>query len=388
MLTITPVSVRNQQYLLNVKKANVQSENSNVQERNLPKNAPYAEYMIGGGRLPFQARLTGDIEHEQYIKMTEKERELLRIRYDNFYELTDIDELHFERKKGVDKLPLRHESDIKDFLKVAQGYNQYRENKIICVGRSPKWFLNASLWMNGGIENYSFAAFSSNWYHRNGYGVGPKQFKDEHKMPTEKEYKAYKKYMKSIKCDPVSIINAAKKTGKPVIITDYIHSGCGLASYLDLLSQMAEEAGVLDEFAKSIKLYTMGSIEYLDDLGYDNWYALPRVILPERLQPYNSIIEQEYHDMSASVLKSILIDKNTNECRSTYYPPKAWTVYNPMKYKTGIISEEKLKEMPRVRDGNVNTFTDAMKDYRNLMNFRILDYLNQKGMLKEKHKTR
>ena len=44
--------------------------------------------------------------------------------------------------------------------------------------------------------------------------------------------------------------------------------------------------------------------------------------------------------------------------------------------------------MPRVRDGEVNTFTDAMKDYRNLMNFRILDYLYQNDMLKEKHRTR
>ena len=126
----------------------------------------------------------------------------------------------------------------------------------------------------------------------------------------------------------------------------------------------------------------------IDDLGYDSWYAIPKVILPERLQPYNNVIEQEYYDMPASVLKSILIDKNTNECRSTYYPHTAWTVYNPMKYKTGIISEEKLREMPRVRDGEVNTFTDAMKDYRNLMNFRILDYLYQNDMLKEKHKTR
>jgi len=151
---------------------------------------------------------------------------------------------------------------------------------------------------------------------------------------------------------------------------------------------MAEEQGVLDEFAHSIQLFTMGSIEYIDDLGYDSWYAIPRVILPERLQPYNGVIKQEFHDMSASVLRSILIDKNTNECRSTYYPHSAWTVYNPKKYKTGIIEPEKLKEMPRVRDGEVNTFTDAMKDYRNLMNFRILDYLHQNDMLKEKHRTR
>ena len=387
MLTISPISFKNNYSLQFATQKKSVLENNNSQ-RNLPSNAPYAAYSIGKATPSFGVRLTGDIEYDQYVKMTDKEKQLLRMRYDQFYELTNLEELHFPRDKKSDKLPLRHEDDMKDFLKISAAYNKYRENKIICVGRSPKWFLNASIWMKGGIENYSFAAFSDNWYSRNGYGVGPKQFKKESKMPTEKEYNAYKKYMKSIKCDPASIVKAAKKTGKPVIITDYIHSGCGLASYLDLMSQMAEEQGILDEFAHSIKLFTMGSIEYIDDLGYDSWYSIPRVILPERLQPYNSVIPQEFHDMSASVLRSILIDKNTNECRSTYYPHSAWTVYNPKKYKTGIIEPEKLKEMPRVRDGEVNTFTDAMKDYRNLMNFRILDYLYQNDMLKEKHRTR
>jgi len=387
MLTISPISFKNN-YSLQFAAQKKSILGNNNSQRNLPSNAPYAAYAVGKATPSFGVRLTGDIEYDQYVKMTDKEKQLLRLRYDQFYELTNLEELHFPRDKKSDKLPLRHDDDMKDFLDLSASYNKYRENKIICVGRSPKWFLNASIWMKGGIENYSFAAFSDNWYHRNGYGVGPKQYKDEKKMPTEKEYNAYKKYMKSIKCDPVSIVKAAKKTGKPVIITDYIHSGCGLASYLDLMSQMAEEQGVLDEFAHSIQLFTMGSIEYIDDLGYDSWYAIPRVILPERLQPYNGVIKQEFHDMSASVLRSILIDKNTNECRSTYYPHSAWTVYNPKKYKTGIIEPEKLKEKPRVRDGEVNTYTDAMKDYRNLMNFRILDYLHQNDMLKEKHRTR
>ena len=388
MLTITPVSLKNMQYLQGAK-AQESKTVTEFKERNLPKNAPYAAYATGMAYQPsFEKRLIGDIEHEDYCVLVDKEKDYLRHLYSSFYALTDVSELHFPRDKATDKLPLSSDTDMKDFLRVASAYNKYRGHKIICVGRSPKWFLNTSIWMKDGIENYSFAAFSSNWYHRDKFGVGPKQYKDEAKMPTEKEYKMYKKYMKSLMCDPASIVKQANKSGKKVIITDYIHSGCGLASYLDLLSRMAEEQGCLEEFAKSIKLFTMGSVEYIDDLGYDSWYSTPRVILPERLQPYNQIIEQEYHDMSASVLKSILIDKNTNECRSTYYPPSAWTVYNPMKYKTGIISEEKLKEMPRVRDGEINTFTDAMKDYRNLMNFRILDYLHQEGLLKEKHRTR
>ena len=388
MLTIAPISFKNN-YNANV--LSLQNNSRSVtdnKERNLPKNAPYAAYMNVKSQPSFQQRLIGDIEFEDYSVLVEKEKEYLRHLYANFYSLTDVNELHFKRDKNSDHLPLSDDRDMDDFLRIVKGYNKYREHKIVCVGRSPKWFLNTAIWMKDGIENYSFAAFSDNWYHRDRFGVGPKQYKDENKMPTEKEYRMYKKYMKSLGCDPAALVKNYKKTGKKVIITDYIHSGCGLASYLDLMSRMAEEQGVLDEFAHSIKLYTMGSIEYVDDLGYDSWYATPRVILPEKLQPYNSVIEQEYHDMSARVLKSILIDKNTNECRSTYYPHTAWTVYNPMKYKTGIISEEKLKEMPRVRDGEVNTFTDAMKDYRNLMNFRILDYLYQNDMLKEKHRTR
>ena len=47
--------------------------------------------------------------------------------------------------------------------------------------------------------------------------------------------------------------------------------------------------------------------------------------------------------MSSNVMKQILIDKNTNECRSTYFPPNAWGVYDPDKYKTGIIPDEELK---------------------------------------------
>lgn len=390
MLAIAPISFKNF-YAQNYSKKTVSSNNCMSSDFVLP-NYPQSLSKLGGRKTLFSAsfkgRIADDIEYEDYIKLTPEQKDRIRHKYSNFYKLIKKDELFFPDRGLKDALPLSTDKDMKDFLRVSSAYKKYRKNKIICVGRSPKWFLNTAIWMKDGIEDYSLAAFSSNWYHRDRFGVGPKLYRDEHKQPTEKQANAYKKYMKRIKCDPVSIIKRVQKSGKPVIITDYIHSGSGLTSYLDLMSQFAEEAGVLDDFAKSIKLVTLGSTEYLDDLDYNNYFYLPRVMMPERLKPYENIIEQDYQDMSADVLKSILIDKNTNECRSTYYPPKAWNIYNPMKYRTGMIADERLVEMPRIRDGVVNNYTDAMKDYRNLMNFRILDYLYENNLLKDNHKTR
>ena len=44
--------------------------------------------------------------------------------------------------------------------KYPQMYNKYKGQPIICLGRSPKWFLNTSLWMKDGIDGYDFVAFS------------------------------------------------------------------------------------------------------------------------------------------------------------------------------------------------------------------------------------
>lgn len=397
MLTVSPIFFKNRY------------TNNAIENKNINKNRPSIKQSVNSSKNSFSyysyfpnitmssvsfkgsekgERIVNDIEYEDYIKFTPEQKEELRDKYDKFYELIDPNQLFVFRIPKSSSLPLKNKYDIADFVKVSSNYNDYRNNKIICVGRSPKWFLNTSIWMKGGIEDYSLAAFSSNWYHRNMMGLGPKLYRDDNEAPTDEQANAYRRYMHRIKCDPVSLIKRVQKTGRPIIITDYIHSGAGLTSYLDLMSKFAEDAGVLDDFAKSIELFTIGSMEYLDDLGYDNWFSIPRVLLPQRLEPYGKDIPQHFHDMPASVLKSILVDKNTNECRSTYFPPSAWTVYNPMKYRTGLISDERLKEMPRVKDGVVNNYTNAMKDYRNLMNFRILDYLYTNGLLKENHKTR
>ena len=385
MLKVLPININKYNTSQRTSSPSHKNSFSNKQE-STNINYPIITNRINFSNINFKARIVKDIEHQEYIEMPEKEKEEIREKYLNFYKLVDFNDLYTTRNYSrYSMMPLVNERAMDDFLRLSKEYNKYRDNKIICVGRSPKWFLNASIWMKDGIKDYDFIAFSSNWYKRDCRGMGLQQTYKEENYPTPENAKAYKDYLKRMNCSPKDIIEAAKD-GKQVIITDYIHSGCGLASFLDILSKFAEEEGVLEDFAKSIRIFTLSSLEYLDDLDYELFTYFPKVILPDRLKPFN--VEQEYHDMSANVMREMLINKNTNECRSTYYPPAAWTIYDPTDFKTGLIQDKDLKNIPEIMKRTNVRFTDGMKDYRNLMNFRILDALNKRNLLKLKHITK
>ena len=393
MLTINPVSYGKVYSEKNYSPAAVQNNLSGPQMKDWNPSFYIPQNISFKGRV-----VPRDIGYASYKTLTPEEKLKYKHAYENYYKLINIDELYWSKNRNQNSvLPLIADEDMKDFLNVAKSYNKYRgneatgekPNRIICLGRSPKWFLGASMWMKGGIDDYTFTAFSSNWYHRNRYGVGDRLYRDDSKEPTAEQAEAYKEYLKSIKCTPADIIESAKETGKPVVITDYVHSGCGVTSWLDIMSKFAEDDGCLDEFANSIKLHTISSNDYIDNvLEYDNAYSYPKVLMPERLQKYD--IPQDYNDMSADVLKSMLVDKNTNECRSTYYSPEAWTIYSPVKFKIAQMSPEELEAAYRYHKEfggvfpDMDVWTDAMKDYRNLMNFRILNYLDEHGMLADK----
>lgn len=95
--------------------------------------------------------------------------------------------------------------------------------------------------------------------------------------------------------------------------------------------------------------------------------------------------------MPADIQVDMLINQNTNECRSTYYPHTAWTLYNPDTFKTGMVRDMKkieavAKELKDVTTPKaVSSFSPAMRDYRNLLNFRILDGLAKRGLLTARH---
>ena len=395
MLTISPIS-NHKNYLLNRSK---QTSNRKAYSANVIKEYNPVYYMPKN--ISFKQRIVPmDVGYKTYKTLTESEKNVFRMAYDNFYKLIEIDDLYWPKGRTISsKLPLSREEDMRDFLKIATSYNQYRDNeetgekgnKIICLGRSPKWFLGASLWMKGGIQNYIFTAFSSNWYHRNGSGVGEKLYRDDLKEPTIEQAFMYKQYLKRIGSSPVDIVNMAKETKKPVIITDYVHSGSGVTSWLDIMSKYAKDDGILDEFANSIRLHTISSNDYIDNvLEYNNAYSYPKVLMPSKLEKYS--IPQDYYDMSAEVLRTMLVDKNTNECRSTFYPPKAWTMYTPDKFQIAQnqMTPEQLRDayIFQKKFGGVfpdmSVWTDAMRDYRNMMNFRILDYLAKHDMLDDR----
>ena len=265
-----------------------------------------------------------------------------------------------------------------DFVDSCDYFKTLKGHPIICLGRSPKWFLNTSLWMKDVIDDYKFVAFSGAWYKQGLW----KLERDDVNAPTEEEILAYEKYLKSIEADPVSLLKKVQKTGKKVVLTDYIRTGKGVTSFLEIIGKYADKQGVLDEFGKSLDFLGFGNMEFLEDAYYED-IPIPRMQLTQEFVPYREDIEQRYHKIPYISCVQILENGNTNECRATYYPHQAWTSYHPNRYRTGKLPDNVLKKLNITSPKTIVNFTDTMRDYRNLLNFRILDYLAQNDLLKD-----
>ena len=100
--------------------------------------------------------------------------------------------------------------------------------------------------MKDGLKDYKFVAFSERWYR-------PDKIEGVRRMdsvaPTEKEIRAYKRYLKDIGADPKTIVKHMQETGKKTVITDYINSGKGVTSFLEVMANYADDEGILKEFA-------------------------------------------------------------------------------------------------------------------------------------------
>lgn len=332
-------------------------------------------------------RTVPHIDYEEYMAMRPHTKQRFRIRYATFDKTMNRDEM-FDKKAAY--LPLRSEKNMEEFIETSKIYSKYKDQPIICLGRSPKWFLNAALWMKDGIDDYKFVAFSKFWY-------WPDKKEGVRKMslgvPTEKEVAAYRKYLKRIKADPKTIVDNFEKTGKKTVLTDYISTGKGMTSFLDLMADYADDLGILEKFSKSIQIVGIGSLKHLENSYHDDEeYSIPKVYMPEKLIKYSYNVKQEFYDMYYPMFAEMLLNQNTNECRSTYYPHEAWTVYKPDKFKTGLVTDmKKVKQMIKEAGGDkamFSSFTPAMYDYRNLLNFRILDALNHRKLLKTIHKSK
>lgn len=328
-------------------------------------------------------RLVWDIDMESYHKLTDITKERYRKLCDTFSTNDEID-----KKKLFDKttklLPLKNEVTMNKFIEMSKKYLNYKDQPIICLGRSPKWFLNTAFWMKDGLPEYKFAAFSGYWYRP----IGHNEVKlIESDAPTPEEESAYRKYLDRIGISPREIVETMKNEGKKTVITDYICTGKGACSFLDIMSRYADEQGILEDFSKSIQIVAIGSMDYMEDLNpYADSVSEPRVPMPPLLKPYEDNIKQKFYNMDYVLFDEMLLNRNTNECRSSYYPHGAWTIYSPDEVRTGLVTDlsvvEKLKE--KFSDEKyITNYTAPMQDYRNLLNFRILDYLDSQNMLRK-----
>lgn len=333
-------------------------------------------------------RTVPHIDYEEYCAMSEATKRRFRKKYNNFDKDKSINKEQLFNKESK-RMPLKTEHLMDEFIKTAKIYNKYKEQPIICLGRSPKWFLNAALWMKDGIDDYKFVAFSKFWYLPD-YRDGIRRV--EGAAPTEEEITAYRKYLKRIKADPQTIVNHMKKTGQKTVITDYLNSGKGASSFMEVMGNYAKDLGILEEFSKSIQIVGIGSMRYMEKFSHDDEEVLtPKVYMPKVLWPYERNIKQEFYDMNYDMFEEMLINENTNECRSTYYPHGAWTLYKPDKFKTGMVNDlKKIEGMVKKLKGkdSMASFSPAMCDFRNLLNFRILDALNSRKILKAVHKSK
>lgn len=382
--------IQNNVKLNQQKQQTLQTQPINKNYAKLPCSFKY-NANISFGEFFDPNRTVPHIDYEEYMAMTTATKKRLRKRYDQFFRASTTNTKEMVDQRSL-YMPLKNEAVMEEFINFSKStYGKYKDQPIICLGRSPKWFLNAALWMKDGINDYKFVAFSKYW-HKKDEIEGMLQIPAL--MPTEKEEKAYFNYLKRIKADPKTIVDNMKETGKKTVITDYIHTSRGFCSFLDLMSKYAEEQGILEDFSKSIQLVNIASMEYLEELDpYSDSFSIPSVIMPKRLQPYKKNIKQEYYDMSSELLKNMLINQNTNECRSTYYPHETWTIYQPDRFKTGLIHDikkvkELVKQLKASNERSMSSFTPTMYDFRNLLNFRILDALNSRKLLKAVHKSK
>ena len=390
--------------------SNATSERRNMQVKanNNSINMNYATLPLGniyGSKISFTGteetpkkqkfQSVPDIDFGEYQMMSPARKRRFQKKYMEFSndKAINLDELVDQKFKY---LPLRNEKDMDDFIKISKVYSKYKDQPIVCLGRSPKWFLNAALWMKDGIQNYTFVAFSKFWFMPDkveGYRRSP------YLAPTEVEETAYRNYLRNIEATPLHMVKKFEETGKKTVITDYICSGKGACSFLDLMSRFAEDQGVLERFSKSIQIVGIGSRDYMEQLaGEDGDISDPRVFMPEKLRPYSKNIKQEFYNMPFRVFEEMLLNQNTNECRSTFYPHDAWTIYRPDQFKTGLIKDLKKVELIKAKfpaqfsktfgKEPLSSFAPAMRDFRNLLNFRILNALDERGLLKAFHKTK
>jgi|GEM_PF-4771904 len=132
------------------------------------------------------------------------------------------------------KYPLLKEDNMDDLVDTSRFLSRiYPKDRLVSVGRSPLWILEAGKLSNK-IKEYTYAAFSGSWAFNSYTGI------DEWK-PDSEYMNHYRRYLEKIEVDPETIVKKLKESGQKTILIDLIANGHGINSFIQVVSDWAKE---------------------------------------------------------------------------------------------------------------------------------------------------
>lgn len=270
-----------------------------------------------------------EVSVEKYLKLSDEEKEYLRRRFEETFKphQPEVDRMLYTPPETY---PLIEDDRMEELLKTAETLlSMYPNSRIVSVGRTPLWFLETArlLEFSEGVivDRYIYAAFSGRWYKKSGDIPRP-----GHEGPNGDQIMAYRTYLSTIELDPITIVDKEEQT----VFVDYAEQGESIASFLSILLEWADELGLRDILKKKIVVHIL---QYPELKIYLDKFSIVR-------QPVDFELVRDLANSNAF-----------EDSMGVYYPYQRWSEINPL--------EEKISENA------------------NLVYFRIIDFLAQKGLL-------
>ena len=120
--------------------------------------------------------------------------------------------------------------------------NKFPEGRIVGLGQSPAWILEAAKRLDHAPDRFSNVAFSGSWYNSN-------LQRDSYQMVSLEKTMQYRGFLTECKLTPSDIIK------DPIILVEHTHSGKGLKSFLDVLIEWGRELGIESQLRNAVHVH-------------------------------------------------------------------------------------------------------------------------------------
>lgn len=260
---------------------------------------------------------------QDYKTLNPEEKDFIREEYQRFPEKHKT----FVRRElfhyGTD-MPL-NDKEMKEVVSIAQSINQQaKENNadVFALGRGSNTFLETAKALKNGIEDYQYLGFSSIHF-----------YQDDHEPSGYREMASYTpeniEKDRALLAEKSFIPSEIVESGKNVLVVNYTNGGNRLYTFNRTMQDWAKEQGVLPDFDKALRYFSV-------EIPTATTLFAPK-------------------SMAGVTMKNSL-------SQALYVFPYG----------------EKQDHYDSLRDKD----PDLCREFSNLIEFRIYDYLEQQGLLK------